>query len=50
MENKNTKTYSIVIETLKNMYATGKIELTRIHKLFIDKKISKKEYDYIISK
>lgn len=37
------------IESLYRLYQTDKIDIKQIDKLLISKKITKQEYDYIIS-
>lgn len=42
--------YSVFIITLKKMYGDKKIELSKIQDMLSKKKITKEEYNYIISK
>ncbi len=39
---------SIFIKTLKNMYTAKKIDISKIKQMLNDKKITAKEYEYII--
>ena len=50
MSAENSKTYSAMIETLKNMIAAKKIDAAKVRKLFYENKITKEEYEYIIQK
>lgn len=46
----NSKEYSIVVETLKNLYSNKKIDVSKLKTMLSKKNITSEEYNYIIAK